>query len=313
MRVARAWLVVLFGVAACGDGNGPNVASEAVTVVYTDASGHASVVRSGSAPEPLSALDTASLFASTTGGVFRFKNGRISVFRFADPVLRSFEDRQESAALITRGAVSRDGHLLAYATQLNADVYLHVVDIASGARDSINVSNKGIEAAPQIIFSVPVWSPDADSVAFLLPNDLGMQLFLYERASRRLEVKVLKVPTTTYFEPLQGFPSWASDGAIRFLTRRKEGTVMLDTLVVLRVNPREGFPQAVVAYRAVPPDSLPMSDAWASSFTPDGRSVAFVMATGAKTAVMVMRQGKAQFETLAYGTGVAPADLLLVP
>lgn len=314
MRLTTGFFAAMLGVAACSDGTAPDLASGPVTVVYTDASGNASVVRSGGDPEAINVLDATTLFASSSGAVVGYKDGRISVFRFTDPVARSFEERQESAGLITRGAVSPNGRRLAYATALNTDVFLHTVDMTSGARDSVNVAHKDeLLAGPQIIFSVPVWSPGGDTVAFLLPNSIGMQILLYEHSTRRLEQKVMTVPVSTFYEPLYGHPRWTPDGTIRFLVRRKDLGVLHDTLAVVRVYPREVFPHSELMYSAVSPDSLSMMDAFSYSFSADGKTLAFGMATGSKTAIMVMRQGRPTLETLLYEDGPAPTELLLVP
>jgi hypothetical protein len=314
VRLTTGFLALTIGVIACSDGTAPRVTASPVTVVYTDALGHASVVRSGGTPETISALDATSLFASSSGAVLAYKNGRISVFRFSDPVARPFEERQESGALVTRGAVSPDGHLLAYATALDTNVFIHTVDITTGARDSVNVAHRDdLLAGPQIIFSVPVWSPSGDTVAFLLPNNVGMQILLYEHSSRRLEQKVMTVPVSTYYEPLAGHPRWTPDGTIRFLVRRKYLDALHDTLAVVRVYPREVFPHSELLYTAVAPDSLSMMDAFSYSFSADGKTLAFAMFTGDKTAIMVMRQGRPVLETLLYDDGPAPTDVLLVP
>ena len=313
MRIGTGIFAALLGIAACKDGTGPRVLAGPVTVVFTDSTGHASVMRSDSAPVSISSLDMTELFASSTDAVLGYKLGRLSIFRFSDPVPRPFEDRQESAALITRGALSADGKRLAYATGINSDIFLHTVDITTGARDSINVANKGLDAAPQIIFSVPIWSPNSENVAFLLPNFLGMQILLYERSTRRLEVKPIAIPSSTFFEVLDGRPQWSSNGTIRFLARRKEDGIMLDTLVVLQIDPKQPLPQSAIAYKAVPPDSLAITGAWSYSFSRDGKTAAFGMSTGGRAATMVMRQGRSVLETLLYADGAAPADLVLIP
>ena len=316
MRRVSSLAAMMVIAMACSDSNAPKRGGQAVDVVYTDASGRAKLVHTGSDPVPVPALDTTELFAPITDGMVTFSRSRFSIFRFSTPGLSPIEDRLERGVMVTPGAVSKDGRRLAYASAINSDVFVHTMDLTTGQRDSLNVALRtDLPAAPQIIYSVPVWSPSGDSVAFLLPNVLGMQLFIYERASQRVEVKVMQVPTSTYFRVLEGRPHWASDGTIRFLTQRTELEPyrLLDTLAVLRVYAREPMPHSDVEARATPPDTLSMDDVWSYSFSADGKSVAFGMASGTRSAIMVMHRGLPTLETLVYSEGARPMSVVLVP
>jgi len=315
MRNALLILAAVFVGAACSDGTGPGIRPPAATVIFADSLGHVSMVRSGGAPAALRSLDTTTLFATTTGGVIGLKFGQLYSFRLSDPIPRPFESLNNLWSLMTRGAVSPDGKRLAYGSANDAAVFLHTIELESGTHDSVNLSSREeILAAPQIIYSYPIWSPSGDWVAFLLPNVVGIQILLYERLTRRVEVKPMAVPTSTYFHVLDGWPRWTEDGAIRFLTRRMEVEPwrLLDTLVVLQVHPRDDLPFSEVVARAVAPDSLPMSDPWSYSFSADGKTIAFGMSTNGRAAIMVMRQGQRELETLLYGPG-GPRSLVLVP
>lgn len=315
MRKSLPILVAVLAGAACSDGTGPRAVGAPATVIFSDSLGRVSVVRSGGAPTAISSLDTTILFATTKGGVLGLKFGRLYRFQLSDPTPRPFEAFGDLWALMTRGAVSPDGRRLAYGSQTDAGVFIHALELANGDHDSVNVSaREDILAAPQIIYSYPIWSPSGDSVAFLLPNVLGMQILLYERSTQRVEVKVMAVPTSTYFHVLDGWPRWTTDGTIRFLTRRMEVDPwrLLDTLVVLQVHPRDAFPYSEVVSRAASPDSMPMSDPWSYSFSADGKTVAFGMSTNGRAAIMVMRQGRRVLEPLLYRAG-GPRSLVLVP
>ena len=316
MRHMLGFVAIITIAAGCRDSVAPKVGGAPVEVVFSDASGRASVVKTGFAPIPVPDLDTTELFAPLADGMVTFSRARFSIFRFSTPGLTPLEERVEPAAILTPGAVSRDGRRLAYASALDSDVFLHVVDMVTGERDSLNVVTRtDLPAAPQIIYNVPIWSPSGDSVAFLLPNVLGMQILIYERASRRLEVKVMAVPTSTYFRLLEGRPHWSSSGTIRFLTQRTELEPyrLLDTLAVLRVDPRLSMPRTEVESRAVPPDSMSMDAVWSYSFNADGSATAFGMTSETRSAIMVMRKEKGTLETLLYSPSVRPMSIVVLP
>jgi hypothetical protein len=320
MRNALFCLTAVVCTSACSDGTGPRT-PRAATVLYTDSSGHVSMVRSGEASVAVSSMDTTQLFASAPGGVIGLKFGKLYRFTLLDPVPRRVEAIENLWALMTRGAVSPDGKRIAYAsavtysTGIDPVISVHTIELETGEHDSTNVSTRtDVAAGPQIIYSYPVWSPSGDSVAFLLPNMLGMQLLIYERTSQRIEVKPMAVPTSTTYHVLDGWPRWTRDGNIRFLTRRMLVAPyrLLDTLVVLQVGAREEVPHYSIVSRAIAPDSLLMSDPWSYSFSADGRTVAFAMSTGGRAAIMVMRQGDRRLETLSYQTR-GPRSVILVP
>lgn len=322
MRHAIGVAGLLALVAACSDGVGPTPRGAKVTVLYTDSSGHSGVVRTGSPSTPIPTLDALQFFAPLTQGVVTFNGAKLSIFRFADPELRPIDDRSESGAMFTPGAVSRDGRRLAFASATGSatgsSVFLHTVDLENGARDSINLSTQQemiATIAPQVILSVPIWSPSGDSVAFLLPNVLGMQMMLYERPSKRLEKKIIQISSSTYFQVQQGRPHWHNDGTIRLLTRRMENEPfhVLDTLVVLKIFARETMPHFERVSHAIAPDSMSMGSIWSYSFSGDGKSVAFGMSTEGRAAIMVMHERVPMLETLHFGTGVRPRNVLLIP
>lgn len=320
MRNAFFCLSAVVLMAACTDGTSPD-APRAATVLYTDSTGRVSLVRSGEGSIPVRSMDTTQLFASAPGGVIGLKFGNLYRFTLIDQVPRRVETVQNLWALMTRGAVSPDGKRIAYAsatTTISSTqpvIFVHSIDLETGKHDSANVSSRtDIPAAPQIIYSYPIWSPSGDSVAFLLPNVLGIQLLIYERTSQRIEVKPMAVPSATYYHVLDGWPRWTPDGNIRFLTRRMlvEPYRLLDTLVVLQVSARDDMPHSSVVTRAVAPDSLPMGDPWSYSFSADGKTIAFGMSTNGRAAIMVMRQGVRRLETLLYRSG-GPRSVVLIP
>lgn len=316
MRRLFGFITIVAGTVACSDSTAPKQSAPRVEVVFSDAAGKAHLLTTGGSPTAVPALDTTELFAPLADGMVTFSRSRFSIFHFATLALTPLEERVERGVMVTPGAVSKDGRRLAYASAVNSDVFLHTVDLTTGVRDSLNVALRtDLPAATQIIYNVPVWSPSGDSVAFLLPNVLGMQLLIYERASKRLEVKVMQVQTSTYFKLLEGRPHWSADGTIRFLTQRTELEPyrLLDTLAVVRVYPRESLPHSEVEARAVPPDSLSMDAVFSYSFSADGRSVAFGMSSEGRVAIMAMHRGLPDLQTLLYSETIRPLSIVLVP
>ena len=316
MRHLIGFAAVFTVTVACSDGTGPSRASAPITVLFNDSSGHSSVVRSGESPTVVPALDTTVFFAPMSGGVVTFSRSRFSIYRFSEAQLTPLESRVEGSGLVTPGAVSRDGRRLAYAAAVGFDRYLHTVDLTTGVRDSVNTAGRDdLGAGDQIALSVPIWSPSGDSVAFLLPNILGMQIIIYERTSKRLQQKVLAIPSASYFQMQQGRPHWASDGTIRILARRSEVEPyrVLDTLVVLKIFAREAMPHVDIVSRAVAPSDMTMGAIWSYSFSADSKSVAFGMSSGGKASIMVMRQGQIQLEKLVSGAGERPRDMVVIP
>ena len=316
MRHVIGMFGMVLAAVACADGTAPVRAGAPVTVLYDDSAGRSAVVRTGQSPQLLPTLDTTSFFAAMDDGVVTFSRSRFSIYRFDDNELRPLEDRIEPSAALTPGAVSRDGRRLTYASARNLDRFLHTVDLTNGTRDSVNISNRDdLGAADQVVLSVPIWSPSGDSVAYLLQNVLGMQVIIFERTSHRVEQKVLAIPSSTYFQVQQGRPYWSADGTIRILARRSEVEPyrVLDTLVVLKIFVREPLPHTEVVSRAVAPKDMPMGALWSYSFSADGKAVAFGMSANGKAAIMVMRQGKQELETLLYGPGLRPRNILLIP
>ena len=316
MRNAIRTSALLIAAAGCSDTTAPRLKAAAVEVIYSDSAFRAAVVRTGHAPAPVPALDNTELFAPLSDGMVTYNGSGFSVFHFATPELTPFEDRVERGAFVSSGAVSRNGRRLAYASGLDFERFLHTVDLTTGIRDSVDVTAY-VEPtiADQMLFSVPVWSPSGDSVAFLLPNVIGIQIMIHELGSQRVEVKPMSVATSTFFRVLGGRPHWSTDGTIRMLTRRTEvePNRLLDTLVVLRVFPREAMPHAEVVSRAVAPDSMTMGSVWSYSFSADGRTGALGMSSAGRAAIMVMQEGVPTLETLLYGTGLKPRDIILIP
>lgn len=305
-------------IVACSDSTGPRVDRSPLDVVFLDAGARLNTLRSGE-PPAMTGLQNALPFASTNRAVLVLRDSGSGPNKVRRLNLFHLDGRIDSLAiplppLTTAGAISPDGSLLSFASAVAAKVFLHTVHLATLARDSLEVTGRqDALAAPDIIFSTPVFSPSGDSVAFLLPNSIGVQVLLYEVSSKRIEVFPVPVPVTTFARLLPGWPRWTRAEGIRFLARRFSGNTGTDTLVVMSVNPRQRKSHAQILYRASTPDSLPIQDAAIYSFDALGGSVAFGMQSNGRSGVFAIRQGSGIVEPLLYDRAVSPSLPLIVP
>jgi hypothetical protein len=215
---------------------------------------------------------------------------------------------------IAGGATSPDGRTLAFAQQSpGAHVFLHLLDLTTGERDSAKVSGRlDVPAAAQILGRRPVWSPSGDTVAFVLPNSIGVQLFLYEVPTGRIEFFAVPVAVSTYARPLDGWPYWDENGSLHFVAWRFDDTTPTDTLVVLRVFPRDRDRRAELVYSAHT-DSLRIQGGSSYSFSADGRTVALSVHVGGRTGIFLMLRGNRRLLPVIYGPTRSPVQPLLIP
>ncbi|MFN2397698.1 MAG: hypothetical protein ABR543_03485 [Gemmatimonadaceae bacterium] len=308
-------------VIACSDSSGPRADSSELDVVFLDGGARLNTLHSGD-PPAITGLKNALPFASTNRAVLLLTESGSGPSKVRRLNLFHLDGRLDSLAIpiphiTTAGAISPDGSRLAFASAVFGTidkVFLHTVHLSTMARDSLDVSDRDdAPAAPFIIFSTPVFSPSGDSVAFLLPNSIGVQVLLYEVSSKRIEVFPVPVPVTTFARLLPGWPRWTRAEGIRFLARRFSGNNGTDTLVVMSVNPRQRQSHAQILYRASTPDSLPIQDAAIYSFDARGESVAFGMQSNGRTGVFAIREGTGIVEPLLYDRAVSPSLPLIVP
>lgn len=302
--------------ASCsGDGGTGPRQPALVRVAYLDNLARLNVAQAGTDPE-LTPVVGALPFASTEDGVILRTASGYSIYH---PSTRELDTLPLPASpTTTAGAVSPDGSLMSYVSTAVAGtvqhVYIHLVSLTTGARDSVDVANRDeIVAAPQVVNSTPVFSPSGDSVAFLLPNPVGMQLLILEVPTKRVEVHPVPVSVSVYYTPLVGWPRWTQQATIRFLARRKLNGVPMDTLVVLEVYPRQLDLPAHVVYAGAPPDSVAMADVNVYSFNGDGSAVAFGLATPTRSGIFTLRRGEAFFRPVVFQQDLAPRYPLIVP
>jgi Tol biopolymer transport system component len=169
-----------------------------------------------------------------------------------------------------------------------------------------------VPAADQIIGRRPVWSPSGDTVAFVLPNPIGVQLFLYEVPTRRIEFFAVPVPVSTYARPLDGWPYWDPNGSLHFVAWRFDVDVPTDTIVVLRVFPSDRDRRAELVYGAHT-DSLPIEGGTSYSFSADGRTVALSVRAAGRLGIFLMHRGEPVLKPVIYGPSQEPIQPLLIP
>jgi hypothetical protein len=328
---ARRILPLALLLGACQDAIAPDPGGErapkgAVNIAFVDSRLVLNTLRSGSASIPTTLTDVQP-FAATHGALaflarptYRTETGGQLVL--VDPGgLRLFHlttGRVDTLPVPylnyhSAGAISPDGKQLAFVSVSTRDsVFIQTVELATGHRDSLNVTGLH-EAASQIAFSTPVYSPSGDSVAFLLPNPITVQLLIFEVRSRRVEVHPVQVRVTTTFSLLAGWPRWTSDAALRFVARGRSVSGLTDTLYVLKLFPRELQRPAEVGYSAAAPDSLPLTQVVAYSFDESGKVVAFQIASRGLRGLALIRAGEPIFQTLLYDRAIAPDSPVLVP
>jgi hypothetical protein len=325
--LALAAAVLSAVVAACGDSTTSPRPPAEVSVVFVDQTRRLYTIHSGGerAATPLQNVVPLAAHAGkvaylaprvvdfVNGHRFVVDSGGLRLYSVADGSVDTL--RLRGARLSSAAAIAPDGRTIAYSTVARDSAFVVSLDLQTGLGDSANLSARIDQpAAVQAILSTPVFAPDGERVAFLLPNQIGMQLMLYEVRTHRVEVFPIRIPTTTVYAPLSGWPRWTRDGSIRFLTRRRESPETLtDTLVVLKIFPGEPTRPASEAYKAHPPAGVAVSSIDEYSFDADGNTVAFGVLTGSGKGLFLIRNGAAEFEELVYEPGLTPLLPLLVP
>jgi hypothetical protein len=268
------------------------------------------IVQDGQAPASTSVANAVP-FAALKGGLIVIRQGILSRYyldgsSITVPAFAGFGT--------WAGAVSPDGNQLAYSQRsTGGQSFLHLVDLTTGAHDSIMVSGRlDVPAADQIIGRRPVWSPSGDTVAFVLPNPIGVQLFLYEVPSRRIEFFAVPVAVSTYARPLDGWPYWDPNGSLHFVAWRFDDDVPTDTMVVLRVFPSERDRRAELVYSAHT-DALPIEGGTSYSFSADGRTVALSVRALGRLGIFLMHHGEPVLRPVIYGPSQEPIQPLLIP
>jgi Tol biopolymer transport system component len=302
----------LLALAACSEGTAPpEPPADAIRIAYLEASGSTlQIVEEGMVPN-VTSVQNAVPFAALDGGLVLSRQGGLALYYLDGS---SITVQTFVGFGTTGGAISPDGGRLAFSSRdASGEVFLHILDLTRGTHDSVRVSNRqDVPAAAQIFGRKPVWSPSGDSVAFLLPNPIGLQLFLFEVATERIEIFAVPVPVTTYARPLDGWPHWDEDGSLHFLAWREEANVPTDTLTVMRIFPRARDRRAEVVFTAHT-DSLDIGGASSYSFSADGRTVALSLVAGGRTGIFLMRRGDRWLAPVIYGPQQAPFQPLLIP
>ncbi len=320
MSVRRLLLAaVAAALTACSDNTGSRAEAD-VDVVF--ASGQQLyTVRSGSQPVA-TALGEAIPFAATNRAFALFPIVRSGPGQSAYGNLQLFhlQGTLDSLGvpgefLRSVGAISPDGASLVYVRSgADGHIYLKTVHLLTGLRDSSDMSlDRASPAAIQIAGNAPVFSPSGDSVAFLLPNPITVQLFIYEVRTKRVQVYPVPVPVTTFVQVLNGWPRWTRANGIRFLGRRITQTLLLDSVIVMSVDPRTPTRQAQQLYTVAIPDSLPIGILGLYSFDQTGDAVVFSMRTNGVQGLFLARSDSPKLRTILHSPFFVPDFPLLIP
>jgi hypothetical protein len=302
----------MLALAACDDGTAPPPpVDEAIRIAYVESGLQTlQIVQEGMTPSATS-VQNATPFAAIEGGLVLARQGGLSLYYLDGS---SITVPASTGNGVPGGAMSPDGTRLAYARRSNTGaVHLHFIEITGGTHDSLLVSGRqDVPAAVQIAGRRPSWSASGDSLAFVMPNPIGVQIFLYEVTSGRIEVFPVPVPVTTYVQPIEGWPYWHPDGSLHFVGWRTENSAPTDTLLVVRVFPRERARHFEVVF-AAHTDSLTLESATSYSFSPDGRTVALTLRADGRTGIFVMHRGEPLLTPVLYEAARTPGQTLLIP
>lgn len=312
MRPALMISSAVLALSACDDGTAPPPpVDEAIRIAYVESGlPTLQIVQEGMTPSATS-VQNATPFAAIDDGLVLARQGGLSLYYLDGS---SITVPASTGSGVPGGATSPDGSRLAYARRSNTGaVYLHFIEIPNGTHDSLLVSGRqDVPAAIQIAGRRPTWSASGDSLAFVMPNPIGVQIFLYEVTSGRIEVFPVPVPVTTYVQPIEGWPYWHPDGSLHFVGWRTENNAPTDTLLVVRVFPRERARHFEVVF-AAHTDSLTLESATSYSFSPSGRTVALTLRADGRTGIFVMHRGEPLLTPVLYEAARTPGQTLLIP
>ena len=306
----------LVSLAACGRDapTGPRTDAAPLQLAFVDNFFRLTLLESGGAP--LLTGVTAIPFAAIHDRIAYWQLDTLYVYDVAAGVAHRTPvvGKPDNAADV--GALSPDGTRIAFASGArNAPIWLHVVHLGSGQRDSADIARHvSPEIALRIVDAAPTFSPGGDRVGFLLPNPLAMHFLFVEPLNWRVELHLLWVATSTTVEPITGWPRWLANGRVHFIARKRtlEGQPV-DTLMILSVNPMHGELGAAVEHLAAMPADLSLDGARGYSFSADGRAAALMVRASGRDGVFLIREGASSLEPLVFGAAEAPRFPILVP
>jgi hypothetical protein len=323
-----AFLMVVIAMAACSDAVAPPP-RVSVRVAFLDDLARLNTVTAGERPE-VTPFENVLPFAATKGAIYFLDPSVDNSANASGPLSPGGLLRYEPATgqldtfplpyfqPTSPGAVSPDGSLLVYTSVYLDSVRIHRYFLKTGQHDSLNLSGTAQSpAADQVLAATPVFNARGDSVVFLLPNFLGMQMLVFEPLTLRYDLELLRVPVIGAFDLISGgWPRWtARDGAVRFLVRlRSSALVSTDTVAVATIFPQTPERPAEIAFRAVMPDSVSLSSADFYSFSDDGNTASFrAVTTKGRIGLFALRDRRMTIETLLYQATISPRYPLVVP
>ena len=317
LRRVAGLLAITAASAACGsDGpSGPRPDDSAVRLAFVDNMFRLTLLRSDGSPVT-TAVSGIVPFAASDGRLAYWQQDTLRLYDVEASTSTATKAVGMPSSITNAGALSPDGRRIAFVSGSSSTaVYLHVVDLVTGARDSTNLSlNLESTETVRILQAPPVFSHDGQRVGFLLSGFLAMHFVAVEPVNWRTELHHLWVATSTTVEYVPGVPRWLRDGTVRFVARKRTlGAVAVDTLMILSVHPNQGDLGAFVQYEAGMPDTLSLQTPHGYSFTADGRTAAVMLTSNGKDGIFLLRPGGRTIQPLLLDAAVAPRYTIIVP
>ena len=309
--------ITLAALAACGsDGpTGPRNDASSLQLAFVDNLFRLTLVRGGGVPVTTGVSGIVP-FAASDGMVAYWQNDTLRMFDASAGTTRATEAAGRPNNIAEVGALSPDGRTLAFTSgTAGAPIFIHVLNLETGARDSSNLAlNTEPTTTLRIREAAPIYSPDGERVGFLLPTMLAMHFYAIEPFNWRAEQHLLWVATATTVEYVPGWPRWLPDGTVRFVARKRTvDAVPVDTMMILSVDPYHGDRGAFIEYEAPMPDTLSLDYPRGYSFTADGRTAAMTVTANGRDGVFLLRTGASRIEPLVFDAAQAPRYPIIVP
>lgn len=309
-------LAALAALPACrADGPTSPVEERAVQLAFVDNLFRLTLLESGGTPVTTSVSGIVP-FAATVGLLAYWQGDTLRLYEVASGASRATAAVGRPATMALEGALTRDGRRVAFVSgDAGSEVFVHVVDLETGARDSADLVQRADPTTPaRALTATPEFSPAGDRIGFLLPTLLAMHFFIVEPLNWRTEQHLLWIATSTTVQAIPGRPRWLANGQVRLVARKRTlDATPLDTMMILSFDPDRGELGALIEHQAAMPDTLTLDQPRNYSFTADGRAAALTMAANGRDGIFLLREGHDTMEPLVFGASQSPRYPIIVP